>query len=156
MTSWSLDRDVKSGHGFEAQMSSLGQASQLQYMQDERCIHLRGMCEAKSCHQWRKWEHQAWEPQPHASPDHSVCILGVLYYWQKLYKNRLVSWDTEAKVHLSHCTSWDFLQLEPRNTEHFPRVKSSRGKALYCLLQRFAPKHGLTEQLSLTFRYRQC
>ena len=83
--------DVKPGHGCEAQMASLELASQLQYMQDERCIHLRGMCGAKSYHQWRKREHQAWESQPHASADYCVHILGVLYYRQKLCKNVLAS-----------------------------------------------------------------
>lgn len=96
---------------------------------------------------------KAWEPQPHASPDYRVCILGVLHYRQKLCMNRLASWTTEATVCFSHHISWDLLQMEPRNTELFPRVKNSKGKTLYRLLQRFTPKHGLTEQLSLAFRY---
>lgn len=83
--------NMKPGHGREAQMASLGLASQLQYMQDERCIHLRRMCGSKSCCWWGKREQVVWEPQPHASPDYSVRILGVLYYRQKLCMNRLAS-----------------------------------------------------------------
>lgn len=69
--------DMKPGHGCEAQTASLGLASQPRYRQDEGCIHLRGMCGAKTCHRWRKREHQDWEPQPFASPDYCVCFLGV-------------------------------------------------------------------------------
>lgn len=101
------------------------------YVQDGKCIHLKGMCGAKSCHQWRKREHQSWEIQSYASLGYCVHILGLLYYRQKLQKNMLAFWAAEANICLSHCTSWVLLLMEARNTELFPRVKNSRGKALY-------------------------
>jgi len=81
--------DRKPGHECEAQMASLGLVSQLQHMQDERCTLLRGMCGAKSCCWLRKWGHQAWEPQPPASPDSCVCILGVLLGLAKIMQEQV-------------------------------------------------------------------
>lgn len=135
MMSWRPDMEMKPRCGHEAQIASLKLTSQLPFLKAEQCTNFRAKHGRKSCHQWRKWGHQVWEPQHNVSPDKCVCILRLLHYWQKLCQNRLASWGAEAKVNLSCNSSWN-----PWNILLFPRVKSRRGKALQCLLQRFTPK----------------